>query len=203
MIYAVVLAAGRSRRMGKGVQKLLLPFDGGTVISRVVGEVVRSPVDETLVVLGTHEDGVRGALARLPARFVTNPDPDGEMLSSVRCGLREVPSDCDGVLIVLGDQPSITSPLIAHMLDAFRQSERGIIVPTCEGKRGHPLLFSGRYRRDVLNNYDDVGLRGLLRAHPNDVFELPVEDSSVLSDIDYPEDYRRELARLNGQDPTP
>lgn len=199
MIHAVVLGAGRSRRMGEGVQKLLLPFGGDTVIGRVVGEVHRSPIDRALVVVGADADRVRDALADLSPDFVTNPDPAGDMLSSVRCGLRALPAPCEAVLVVLGDQPSITSDLIGRMLDAFRRSERGIVVPVHRGKRGHPLLFAGRFRREVLTRHDGVGLRGLLRAHPQEVLELETSDSSVLADVDYPEDYRRELARLKGR----
>jgi len=198
MIHAIVLGAGRSRRMGDGVQKLLLPFGGDTVIGRVVGQVLRSPIDRALVVVAADADRVREALAGLSPSFVTNPDPAGDMLSSVRCGLRVLPEPCEAVLVALGDQPSITSDLIAQMVDAFRRSERGIVVPVYEGRRGHPLLFSGRFRQEVLARYDDVGLRGLLRAHPRDVLEFEAGDSSVLTDVDYPEDYRRELGRLSG-----
>jgi molybdenum cofactor cytidylyltransferase len=118
------------------------------------------------------------------------------MLSSVRCGLRALPPDCEAVLIALGDQPSITADLVARIVHAFYASGRGIIVPVHGGKRGHPLLFSARYSQEVLTRYDDLGLRGLLRAHPEDVFELPADSASVLSDMDYPEDYQREQDRL-------
>jgi molybdenum cofactor cytidylyltransferase len=196
MIHAVVLAAGRSSRMGDRVQKLLLPFGGQAVIQRVVGEVCRAPIDRTVVVLGADRDRVRSVLADTPAQFTTNPDPTGDMLSSVRCGLREVPRDCDAVLVALGDQPGISCNVVTRMVEHFRPGERDIVVPTCDGDRGHPLLFDGGYRGEVLERYDDLGLRGLLRAHPDRVRELETGDPAVLSDIDYPVDYRRELARL-------
>ena len=201
MIHAIVLAAGRSTRMGDDVQKLLLPFGGETVVGRVVGELQRSPIDRIHVVVGgADEDRVREALADLSPDFVTNPDNTAEMLSSVRCGLKALPAGCEAVVLALGDQPTISSDLIVEMIDAFRGSERDIVVPVHDGRRGHPLLFSSRFREETLQSYDDVGLRGLLHAHPQQVHELQTADSSVLTDIDYPADYRRELERLDKAD---
>jgi molybdenum cofactor cytidylyltransferase len=181
-----------------GVQKLLLPFGGGTLIGHIAGEILRSPVDRTFVVVGPDAARVTAALAGHRAQIITNPDPDGEMLSSVRCGLRALTPDCEAVLVALGDQPSITADLIARLVSAFRTSARGIVVPVYSGRGGHPILFSIRYRQEVLTCFDDVGLRGLRQAHPEDVLELAAPDPSVLTDMDYPADYRRELARLEG-----
>jgi molybdenum cofactor cytidylyltransferase len=203
MIYAILLAAGRSRRMG--TQKLLLPFGGGTVIAHIADEVLAGPVERTLAVVGADADKVAAALAGRPIEFVANPDPEGDMLSSVRCGLRVLPPACEAVLVALGDQPGITSGLIERMVGAFRGAranhgtgtDGGIWVPAHQGRRGHPILFSASYRDEVLTQYDDVGLRGLLQAHPEDVREVAVPGEFLLADMDYPEDYRRELEKLH------
>jgi molybdenum cofactor cytidylyltransferase len=192
MICAIILAAGRSRRMG--TQKLLLPFGGRTVIGHIVGEVLRSPIDEVVVVVGPDSAAVADALAGMRVKIVANPDAGGEMLLSVRCGLRAMTPDCEAVLVALGDQPTITARLIGQMLEAYCEAGRSIIVPVHGGRPGHPILFSTRYRDEIMAGYDDVGLCGLRRAHASEVLELPVADSSVLSDMDYPEDYRRALA---------
>jgi molybdenum cofactor cytidylyltransferase len=194
MICAIILAAGRSRRMG--TQKLLLPLAGTTVIGHIVDEVLRSPVAEAFVVLREDALRVAEALAGRRVTFVTNADPEGEMLSSVRCGLRVLPPECDAVLVALGDQPAIAADTIRRMIEAFRGSGRGIVVPVHGGKGGHPILFSMRYRDEVLTHHDAVGLRGLRQAHPEDVLELEVESPSVLTDMDRPEDYRRELEKF-------
>ncbi|MCX5684840.1 MAG: nucleotidyltransferase family protein [Planctomycetota bacterium] len=196
MTSAIVLAAGRSRRMG--VQKLLLPFGGGTVIGRIVDEILRSPVAETIVVVGRDGPRIGEALASRPLRVVTNLEPDGEMLSSVRCGLRVLAPGSEAVLVALGDQPTITAGLAGRMIDAFRRGGRGILVPVHGGKPGHPILFSTRYRDEVLTRFDDVGLCGLRQAHPEDVLELCVASDGVLKDMDYPEDYRRALQQGDG-----
>ena len=201
MICAIVLAAGQSRRMGAHGQKLLLPFGGGTVISHVVDEILRGPVDRTFVVVsGKDSARIIGTLGGRPLTVVANPDADGDMLSSIRCGLRALPAECQAVLLALGDQPAITAGLVARMLDAYRTAGRGILVPVHSGRRGHPLLFAARYAPEILAGgaaYDQAGLRALLTAHPQDVFELPAPESgaAVLADMDCPEDYQRELAR--------
>ncbi len=195
MICAIVMAAGCTRRMG--TQKLLLPFGGKTVIAHIVDAVLAGSVSEVLVVLREGDDAVSTALAGRKWTAVVNPNPDGDMLSSVRCGLKSLPPECTAVLAVLGDQPAVTTRLIDEMAGVFASCGRGIIVPVHAGRRGHPLLFSSRYCDEILTGYDAVGLRGLLQAHPDDVFELEVLTSSVLSDMDQPEDYLRELKRLH------
>ncbi|MHC4072019.1 MAG: nucleotidyltransferase family protein [Planctomycetota bacterium] len=194
MICAVVLAAGLSRRMG--VQKLLLPFGGKTVIAHIVDQILASAVDEVYVVVGHQARRVRRELSDRYVSIVNNPDYESGMLSSVRCGLRALPRRCRTVLVALGDQPSITSKLVDEMLQSFTSAEKSILVPFHDGRRGHPVLFSESYRDQILTHYDNVGLRGLLHAHPDEVFELAVSTSAVLSDMDCPEDYRRELALI-------
>jgi len=194
MICALVLAAGRSRRMG--AQKLLLPLGGRPVIARVVDEVLRSGVDEVFVVAGGDAAGLAEALGDRRVRFVVNPDPDGEMLSSVRCGLAAMPRECAAALVVLGDQPSLEAGVIAPLLEAFRASGRGIVAAAHGGRRGHPILIDMRYRDEILSRHDGVGLRGLARAHPEDVFEAEVPAPGVLDDMDGPEDFRRAAARF-------
>ncbi len=186
---AIVLAAGHSRRMG--TQKLLLPLGTDPVIAHVVDQVRRSAIHEITMVVG--EDAVRiaQALDPHPMRWAVNPDPRGDMLSSVRCGLRSLPHDWDGVMVVLGDQPGVTAVVMDILLAAFRSSDRGIAVPTHQGRRGHPIVFDRRYVHEILESFDDVGLRGLLQAHVPDVLEVDVSANEILEDLDEPADYLR------------
>ncbi len=191
MICAVVLAAGLSSRMG--VQKLLLPFGGKTVISHIVDQLLTSTAGEVHVVVGHQAERISGELSGRAVSIVNNPNYKSGMLSSVRCGLRNMPEKCRAVMVVLGDQPSITTELIDQMLQSFAATEKTILVPLYKGKRGHPILFSSLFSDEILTQYGDVGLRGLLHGHSDDIFELAVSTASVLCDMDYPEDYRREL----------
>ncbi len=201
MICAIVLAAGRSSRMG--VQKLLLPFGGKTVTSHIADQLLASTVDKVFVVTGHQPERITAELSGRRVSIVNNPDYDSGMLSSVRCGLHALPKRCRAVLVAIGDQPSINTELVNLMIQSFAAGEKKILVPCYEGKRGHPLLFSAMYREEILTQYDDVGLRGLLHAHPDEVFELTVSTFCVLSDMDYPEDYRRELTAMNENERKP
>ena len=197
MICGILLAAGRSKRMG--TQKLLLPFPGGkTLIEHVADRLLASPLSRLVVVVGGAEGDRRqvcAALSTRPVAIVVNPDADGEMLSSVRCGLAAMPSGFTAALVALGDQPSITPHLVSRLIDAFQASGRGIIVPVHGDKRGHPLLFSSKYFDEIAAGFGQTGLRGLLLAHEMDVFELPVSSDDLLTDMDVPADYRREFDR--------
>lgn len=192
MIGAIVLAAGHSRRMG--TQKLLLPLAGRTLIGRVIDEVRSGAVDHVVVVVSKDEAAVRQELADQPVALVINPNPEGEMLSSVRCGLRALPAGCAAAMVVLGDQPGVNAALVRDVIRKFRETG-GIVVPAHRGRRGHPTLFAARYFDEVLTRHDGVGLHGLLKAHLEDVHELEIADPAALDDIDHPDDYRRELNR--------
>ena len=191
---AIVLAAGQSRRMGPGVQKLLLPLAGTTVLGRVVDALLGSAVGKVLVVTGP-DPRIADAVDGRAVAVVTNTAPNADMLSSVRCGLRALPDDCEAVLVTPGDQPGLASQLVNEMLGTFGACGRGLLVPMHDGRRGHPLLFSVRYVDEVLSRYDGEGLRGLPRAHPEDLFEMTASTPAVLHDVDRPEDYERELKR--------
>ena len=189
MICALVLAAGRSQRMG--TQKLLLPVGGQPMIARIVDQLLASPIDRVFAVIGPDGDRIAAALAGRPVTFVVNADEQGEMLSSVRCGLAALPQECTAALVVLGDQPGLTANVVAQLLRAFQTADRGIVVPTADGRRGHPLLVALRYRDEILTSYDAVGLRGLLQAHPEDVYEVEVGTPRILEDLDTPQDFER------------
>lgn len=190
MICGIVLAAGRSRRMG--TNKLVLPFAGKTVIAHIVDELLASKVDKIYVVTGFQRKRVIEAISGRSVSFVVNPDRDADMLSSVRCGLGAIGKDCAATLIVLGDQPSLTCGLIDEMIGAFKENPKGIVVPCYGHKRGHPILVSTKYRDEILTRHDNVGLRGILHAHADDIFEMDVSTPNVLSDMDCRADYHRE-----------
>ena len=196
MICAIVLAAGRSSRMG--TQKLLLPFAGETMVGHIVDEVLKGPIGRVLVITGPDHDAVADALAGRDVLMARNPDAGADMLSSVRCGIRALPPGCEAILVVLGDQPSITAGLIDAMVRAQRDGHVSIVVPVYRGRRGHPILFNSQYAAEVLSGFDGVGLRGLLVAHPNQVVEMEVEGPGVVEDIDTPADYRDALKDRGG-----
>jgi molybdenum cofactor cytidylyltransferase len=195
MICAIVLAAGLSRRMG--AQKLLLPLAGQTVIGHVVDRVLQSEVRQVFVVVSDGNNGVTDAVAPKRVSIVVNSDTQGDMLSSVRAGLRALPKACEAALLVLGDQPTLQPQIINQLIDCHRTMPDKINVPAYEGKRGHPLLFARRYITKVLTHYDGIGLRGLLQEYADEVNELAVHDADVLEDMDLPKDYQKIRRKLS------
>lgn len=187
MIWAVILAAGESRRMG--TQKLLLAFGETTVVGAVVGTALASRVDRVLVVLGADKDEVREEIELLGINFVVNENFAEGMLSSVQAGFRALPADAEAVVVMLGDQPFLPARVVDAVVEAFRRSGKGIVVPAFQGRRGHPVLVDLKYRDAVLALDPADGLRRLMHAHPEDIFEAEVEDANILRDMDVPEDY--------------
>ncbi|HUF63376.1 MAG TPA: XdhC family protein [Verrucomicrobiales bacterium] len=189
MICAIILAAGRSRRMGSA--KLLLPLRGRPVIAHVVAAIPRCSVGRIFVVLRAGDRAIPDALAGQDIIYVTNPDPEGDMLSSVRCGFRALPVECEAALVVLGDQPGITPALVETIVAARASSGCSLIVPRGPAGRGHPLLVGMEHREEVLTCCDGVGLRGLLASHPTGVWEVAAPETMALIDMDTPEDYAK------------
>ena len=189
MIWAVVLAAGESRRMGQ--PKLLLPYREETIIETVVRNVTASKVEGTVVVIGAQRKEMEEKLRHFAVKKAFNRDYRSGMFSSVLCGLGALPRSARAAVLVLADQPGIPAEAIDSLIDSFRRERKGLIVPVYRKKRGHPLLLDLKYRREVEALPPDVGLRGLLRKHPEDILEVRVSSPEVLRDIDSPTDYRK------------
>ena len=187
MIWAVVLAAGESKRMGR--PKQVLPYGTSTILETVLAHVLASPVDGTLVVLGAAEDKVAPLLANLSVETIVNTDFRSGMLSSVQWGIRALPASARAALIFLSDQPAIGPETAGRVVAAYRASGRGLILPVHAGRGGHPLLIDLKYRAEIGELSSGIGLRELLIRHPDDIFRVEIDDPGVLFDIDTPEDY--------------
>jgi molybdenum cofactor cytidylyltransferase len=187
MIWAVVLAAGESRRMG--TQKLLLPFGDTTVVGAVVRTAQASRAGGTIVVLGADRDAVRGELADRGVGFTVNADFQLGMLSSVQAGFRSLPAGARAAVVMLGDQPFLAAGVIDAVIAAYEESGRGLVIPTFGGRRGHPVLIDLKFRDEVLGLDQADGLRRLMQAHSGDIREVEAGDANILRDLDTPEDY--------------
>jgi len=186
--WAIVLAAGSSRRMGS--QKLLLPFGQSTLIETVIDQVLDSSVDRVMVVLGAHHEKIRDAISQKPVQFCHNKAHKEGMLSSVICGIRSLPMDATCALIFLGDQPEIPSFVTNTVINAYHEKLFGIVIPIYGNRRGHPLLVDMKYRKEIENLDLEQGLRSLRHHFPDDVLEVEVNEPGILVDIDTREDYR-------------
>lgn len=194
-IWAIILAAGESKRMQE--QKMLLPLKGKTIIENVIENVTGSEVFNTLVVLGSHRDEILEVIKHLPVLHCYNENYKKGMLSSVQCGFKNLPEQCGAVLIFPGDQPLIEPFVTNQIIESYRRTGKGIVIPVYGKKRGHPLLVDSKYRESVNNLDADEGLRSLAQKYVQDVFEVPVNSSGILKDFDSKEDYLNEINQIN------
>jgi molybdenum cofactor cytidylyltransferase len=153
-------------------------------------------VDGVLVVLGHRSAEIAAALAGEDVETVFNPRYPEGMLASVQAGAAAAPPDAEWLLIALGDQPSLRPEVVRTLLDAACAGAESILVPSYGGRRGHPLLIHARHREEIAGLPAEAGLRELLARHPEAIRHVVVPDEGVLRDMDTPDDYRRELERL-------
>lgn len=193
MIPAIVLAAGRSSRMGR--TKATLPLgDTDTFLTRIVRTFREAGVDDVIVVVGHDADAVASSFAAsgLPARFVLNPEYDRGQLSSLLAGLAVV--DRPGVaavLVTLVDVPLISVPTVRTVIDRYRMSNAKVVRPTSGDRHGHPLLID-RTLFDSLRAADPhEGAKSVVRANATPAGDIEVPDEGAFVDIDTVEDYRR------------
>jgi len=191
MIQAVILAAGKSERMGS--PKPLLPWGKRTLIEAIIDGIARSLADETLVVLGAARKEIEPVIANVHLRTAFNPDFNLGMLSSIQRGLEAVSRDARAVLFFLGDQPPPHPAMINRLIHAYDNTGKGIVLPVHGGCRGHPVLIDLKYRNEIRALDPGIGLRQLMRDHPEDVLEVRTRSPRVLHDIDTPGDYERAL----------
>lgn len=181
-VAAIVLAAGRARRMGRN--KLIAELDGAPIVRRVAGAALASRARPVVVVTGHEADAVRAALAGLDVVLAHNPDHAEGMSTSLRVGLAAA-GPADAALVCLGDMPR----LAAHHLDAVIAARAGddtIVVPTFDRKRGNPVLWPRRYFAEIAALTGDVGARALIDRYAEHVCFLPVDDPAILLDVDTP-----------------
>jgi molybdenum cofactor cytidylyltransferase len=187
-IAAVLLAAGRSERMG--AFKPLLPFGGKTVIENCIEYLSDGGVESIVVVLGHRADDVRKQLANTSVRFVVNPDPESEMSVSIACGVRLLPEHTRATVIALTDQPAIPSEVVATLIDEWKTTGAKLIVPEYDGRGGHPVLVDLAFREELLALDQKRGLRALFDAQREQVRCVLVESPYIARDIDTWDDYR-------------
>jgi molybdenum cofactor cytidylyltransferase len=186
-ITAIVLAAGRSTRMGAS-NKLLMRWRGKPLVAHAVEQLLASSVTTVVVVTGYQEDQVRAALSDLSVTYVSNPRFAEGLSTSLIAGIAAVPSDADGAMVALGDMPRIDAALIDSLITAFRPAEgRAICLPVFAGKWGNPVLWARRYLDDMAELSGDVGAKGLLQANLNAICEVAATSDAILADIDTPE----------------
>ncbi len=197
-IAALVLAAGRSTRMGAG-NKLLACVRGVPLVQRAVAAAAASRAASVTVVSGFEAEKIEALVAGPRVAAVRNPDYAEGMSSSLRCGIRALPADSDGVVVLLADMPQIEAAHIDALIDAQAAHRDAIVVPVRAGRRGNPVLWPRRHFAALQTIAGDRGARELLAQHADEVVAVEMADDAIFADVDTPENLAAlERAGANG-----
>jgi molybdenum cofactor cytidylyltransferase len=195
VIAGIVLAAGRSSRLGR--PKQLLPVHGEPLIRHTLRRVLESSLDQVILVVGHEADEVRAAVADLPVECVFNPDAAAGQSTSVRAGLAALPSEVEAALFILGDQPGIDPKVIDALMAYWRTSGAPVVAPRYVDRIGNPVLFDRRVFPELTGLEGDSGARSIVRAyHDSGELQLIPVAGSAPPDVDTEADYAALIATL-------
>jgi molybdenum cofactor cytidylyltransferase len=189
MIVGIILSAGESKRMG--TPKQLLPWGKTIILQQVIDNATASHLDKVLLVLGSHADEITGKITiSSKTGIAVNHDFKEGMSSSVKCGVKNAPAGAEAFMLLLGDQPFISPAIIDRVLDDYRKSKRGIVIPVYDNKHGHPVIFDAKYKQELLV-IADQGAKSVVNNHLQDILEVCLDVPEILTDIDTPQDYQK------------
>ena len=184
---AVILAAGRSSRMGE--TKQLLRLGESTVLGQVLENVRSSGVKDIVLVLGHEAEKIRERISTENLNVVINESYQQGMGTSLRAGLAALPPEVDAALIILADQPFIRPKTLGLIMDQYKRSSAQIVIPTYKGFRGNPVLLDRSVFSEVMALTGDIGCRAIFGNHLEGIVKQPVEDIGILLDLDDKEDF--------------
>jgi molybdenum cofactor cytidylyltransferase len=194
-IGAIVLAAGSASRMGEA--KVLLPWtQGRNIIEHIMEQLFRARLNPIHVVTGYYAHQVKSCVKAMGVRAVHNRAfKTGEMISSIKAGLRAMPDNVAAALLVLGDQPRMEPKVLFHLLQAYAEGEGDLLAPRYQGQYGYPILVARRYWQDFLEMPNHQSSDELFDTIADKMCYINVNTDSILRDIDTPQDYEEERCR--------
>lgn len=195
MINAIILAAGESTRMGK--PKALLRFGDRTFLEQIIAVLRDGGVDRITVVLGAEAEAIEKAVDLSDVNVVINREYRSGQLSSLLVGLENAPAEVEAILLCLVDGPFITAEIVRQVVATFREGKAPIVIPTFEGRRGHPSLFARSMFEALRAAPPEEGARHVVYANEEKVTEVGIPDRGVVTGINTPEDYQQHF----GTDP--
>ena len=199
-VAAIVLAAGRSRRMG--AFKPLLPFGSSTVIDTSIANLRAGGATGIVVVVGHQAEAIKEHLAKRDATLVLNNDPDSEMSVSIGLGIKALAENIGAVLISPVDHPAVTPDVTQALIQSWRAGAT-LIVPEYQNRGGHPVLVDLKFRKELEHLPAAGGLRSLFETHKDEVLRLPVECPYIARDMDTWDDYSTLHQEIFGTLPDP
>ena len=188
-IHAVLLAAGRSERMGRN-NKLLLNVDGIPLVRKSAINILNSNVTSMTVVTGFDENKIVNALNGLNVNFVKNINFREGLSSSLKAGLANITPTPSAVIICLADMPKIQPEHINQLIENFDPLKGWeICIPTNNGKRGNPVLIGSRFFPYIFETSGDFGAKDVMKQHPDKILEVEIGTSDIHFDIDTKDEY--------------
>ena len=192
---AAILAAGESRRMGR--PKALVPFEGLTFVEHLLQATNHPRVGIVRVVLGANAESIQAELELDQEIVVVNQDWQQGQLSSIQSAIRSLPADqTAGLLLCPVDHPLISTQLVSRLIAEFDSGRKLIVVPTHQGRRGHPVIFHASLYAELLDASPNVGARQVVWAHPDAIAEIETDEAGVILNLNDPETMRKALGYL-------
>jgi molybdenum cofactor cytidylyltransferase len=192
MVAALVLAAGESSRMGR--DKATLGYGGSTFLGTVLKNLGEAGLERVAVVLGHHAEEIRRAMNLGGAEVVINRHYRRGQTSSLQAGLEALKSpELDAVVVCLVDHPAVSVRTLRRLVDSFRESRAPVVIPTHQGRRGHPVLLARELFKELDSLGSDAGANMVVHKYQAATQFVEVNDPGVLLDVDDPESYRRAI----------
>jgi molybdenum cofactor cytidylyltransferase len=192
---AVILSGGASRRMGS--PKALLPYHGHSFLDHLLDVTSQPQIGARRIVLGAHAELITKAVRLASQEVVINDQWERGQLSSLHVALRSLPQGTNGILLCLIDHPMISSALVCNLIDRFYSAKRPIVLPSYEGHRGHPVIFSSSLYKELLQAPLETGARAVVRAHADEVEEVLTNEEGCVLNINDPDALQRALRQAD------
>jgi len=195
-ICGIILAAGRSKRMG--TPKQLLYAGGRPILEHVILNADRSRLHEVIVVLGYMADKIKTAInfSDTDAIIVINKNHDQGQSSSLLKGFEHISHSCDAAMFLLGDQPLVTHEIINTLILAYEKYHAPVTIPYYRGKRGNPVIIGKELFNRLKTLSGDRGARFFFRTLKDQIMKIPFDDEAVIMDIDTKKDYENIISKF-------
>ncbi len=191
-LVGIILGAGESKRFGSAKQ--LLPFGNTTLLGQAVRNANASSLEQIVVVMGRAADELRQSIEFGRAIAIDNTAYGAGCASSLLAGL-DAAGDCAAIMLLLGDQPGVTTEFINHVISAWRRESPWASVTSYRGELGHPMMFARRAFDELRRLHGDKAVWKLIEAYPERILRVNI-DAGLPLDVDTPEDYKRVLNHL-------
>jgi len=194
MLAAVILSGGASSRMGS--PKALLPYQGRPFLEHLLEVTMQAKIGARRVVLGAHAEPIAKEVPLTADEIVINEDWEKGQLSSIQAALRSLPPGTDGIVLCLIDHPLISSTLVHDLIETFYTSKKPIVLPVCEGQRGHPVIFSSQLYDELLKAPLETGARAVVWAHAGEVEEFSTNEEGCILNLNDPQAMEKIRGRM-------